>query len=82
MSNMSTTETYVRRQRIRVTKGAYAGSVWIVAGTLRTLVTDELRIVAWHPDSDTGPSDDDHPMLNRSMVNGVSAAEIDEIRTR
>lgn len=44
--------------------------------------TDELRIVAWHPDSDTGPSDDDHPMLNRSMVNGVSAAEIDEIRTR
>lgn len=44
--------------------------------------TDELRIVAWHPDSDTGPTDDDHPMLNKSFVNGVSAAEIDAIRTR
>jgi mannose-6-phosphate isomerase-like protein (cupin superfamily) len=43
---------------------------------------DSLDVVAWHPDSDTGPTDDDHPMLNRSLVNGVSAAEIDAIRTR
>lgn len=45
--------------------------------------TDEsdLLVVAWHPDSDTGPSHDDHPMVNRTMVNGVSAANIPEIRT-
>lgn len=28
----------------------------------------ELRIVAWHPDSDTGPTDDNHPMLNRTIL--------------
>lgn len=41
-----------------------------------------LRIVAWHPDSDFGPTDDEHPMLNRSFVAGVSAKDIPEIRTR
>lgn len=39
--------------------------------------TDEsLRIVAFHPDSDCGPSDASHPMLNRTMVEGTSAAEL------
>ena len=41
-----------------------------------------LDIVAWHPDSDFGPTDDEHPMLNRTLVGGVRAAELDSIRTR
>lgn len=28
----------------------------------------ELTIVAFHPDSDSGPTDDDHPMLNRTII--------------
>lgn len=40
-----------------------------------------MDVIAWHPDSDTGPSDDDHPMINRTIVNGVSANQIDSIRT-
>lgn len=43
---------------------------------------DELRIVVYHPDSDFGPSDDDHPMLNRTIVDGTSAARLDKIRTQ
>lgn len=43
---------------------------------------DYLRLVIYHPDSDTGPSHDDHPMVNRTVVNGVSASKIEEIRTR
>jgi mannose-6-phosphate isomerase-like protein (cupin superfamily) len=43
---------------------------------------DSIRIVAWHPDSDTGPTDDDHAMLRRTLVNGVSATQLDDIRTR
>ena len=33
-------------------------------------VTDDepLVVIAWHPDSDTGPVDDDHPMINRTQV--------------
>ncbi len=43
---------------------------------------DELRIVVFHPDSDTGPSHDDHPMLNRSFVDNKSAKDLNEIRTK
>lgn len=61
------------------------GMIWrIPADSLHRFRTEgeTLDIIAWHPDSDTGSSDDDHPMLNRSLVAGVSAAEIDAIRTR
>lgn len=27
-----------------------------------------LRIIAYHPDSDTGPTDENHPMLNRTYL--------------
>jgi quercetin dioxygenase-like cupin family protein len=32
--------------------------------------TSDLLIVAWHPDSDVGPTEDDHPMLNRTLRPG------------
>ncbi len=41
-----------------------------------------LRLVAYHPDSDYGPTDEEHPMLNRTIVDGVSAKHLDQIRTR
>lgn len=41
----------------------------------------ELLVIAYHPDSDTGPRHDDHPMVNRTIVNGISANVIPEIRT-
>ena len=42
----------------------------IPTGRRHSFHTDRrsLRIVAWHPDSDCGPTDDDHPMLNRTVV--------------
>lgn len=43
--------------------------------------TSTMDVIAWHPDSDTGPSDDDHPMINRTIVDGVSANAIGQIRT-
>lgn len=43
---------------------------------------DTLDVIAFHPDSDTGMTDDDHPMVNRTIVDGVSASRIPEIRTR
>jgi len=41
-----------------------------------------LRIVIFHPDSDCGPSRESHPMLNRTIVNGRSANQLDDIRTQ
>lgn len=30
-----------------------------------------MDVIAWHPDSDYGPQDENHPMVNRTMVGGV-----------
>lgn len=36
----------------------------------------EMEIIAYHPDSDYGPTDQDHPVLNRTMIDGISAAKL------
>lgn len=41
-----------------------------------------MDIIAWHPDSDTGPRDQDHPMINRTIVDGTSARYLDAIATK
>ena len=43
---------------------------------------DTMDIIAFHPDFDTGMTDDDHPMINRTIVEGVSARHLENIRTR
>ena len=35
-----------------------------------------LSVIAFHPDSDFGPHDDFHPMVNRTIVNGVPASQL------
>jgi hypothetical protein len=42
----------------------------------------DLRVLAFHPDSDFGPTHQFHPMLNRTMVDGVSASLIPTIQTK
>lgn len=41
-----------------------------------------MVVIAYHPDSDTGPTHESHPMINRTMVDGVSAARLDALHTR
>lgn len=41
-----------------------------------------MKLVAYHPDSDFGPTDEEHPMLNRTMVGEVSAKDMPEIQTK
>lgn len=38
--------------------------------------SDSLQVIAWHPDSDFGPTHRDHPMINRTLINGTSAARL------
>jgi len=40
-----------------------------------------LDVIAFHPDSDFGAEDDYHPMINRTIVDGVSARNLAGIRT-
>lgn len=47
------------------------GSVFtIAAGAEHCFHTDDqaLQVIAFHPDSDTGPTHGDHPMLNRTIL--------------
>ncbi len=41
-----------------------------------------MTVIAYHPDSDYGPQDDDHPMINRTIVDGISASQIFDIQTK
>lgn len=41
-----------------------------------------LLIVAFHPDSDFGPTHEDHPMISRTLVEGVSASFLPDIQTK
>jgi len=38
--------------------------------------TDSLSVIAFHPDSDFGPEDDNHPMVNKTIVDGIPAAQL------
>ncbi|MGC0154779.1 cupin domain-containing protein [Chromobacterium vaccinii] len=63
----------------------------LVAGKIFVLPADEihsfhtehspLRIVIYHPDSDFGPTHEEHPMINRTLVDGVSLAGDNRYRT-
>jgi quercetin dioxygenase-like cupin family protein len=44
--------------------------------------SEPVRIMAYHPDSEFGPSHEEHPILNRTLVDGVDAARIAAIRTQ
>ena len=42
---------------------------------------EEMVVVAYHPDSDYGPTHEAHPMINRTVVRGVPASQIESIHT-
>mmetsp|Transcript_7812 Transcript_7812/g.14719 ORF Transcript_7812/g.14719 Transcript_7812/m.14719 type:complete len:1375 (+) Transcript_7812:442-4566(+) len=41
-----------------------------------------LDVIAFHPDSDYGPTNTNHPMVNRTIVDGISASLIPSIQTQ
>jgi len=43
---------------------------------------NSMSVIAYHPDSDFGPNHQDHPMINRTIVDGISAKHIEAIQTR
>lgn len=55
----------------------------ILAGGKHSFITEKhtLDIVAFHPTTDVGPTDEAHPMINRTIVDGISAANLPEIQT-
>lgn len=44
--------------------------------------TETMDVIAFHPDSDWGPTDQVHPMVNRTIVDGISASLLPEIQTK
>jgi hypothetical protein len=41
-----------------------------------------MNVIAFHPDSDFGPEDEFHPMINRTIVDGISANQLKNIMTK
>jgi quercetin dioxygenase-like cupin family protein len=63
-----------------------AGMIWVIhtdgVHKFQTPHGEHLRVLAYHPDSDYGPTHQFHPMLNRTIVDGVSAKDLPEIQTK
>lgn len=60
------------------------GQVFVIpANGLHSFRTTDspMSVIAFHPDSDYGPTNEVHPMINRTMVDGISASQLEEIRT-
>jgi mannose-6-phosphate isomerase-like protein (cupin superfamily) len=57
---------------------------WIPANCLHHFCTQEshLTVIVFHPDSDTGFTHQNNPMLNRTMIGEISAADLPQIQTR
>jgi quercetin dioxygenase-like cupin family protein len=56
-----------------------AGDLFVIEpDTLHSFHTEasSLTVIAFHPDSDFGPHRDDHPMVNRTIVDGVAASRL------
>jgi hypothetical protein len=53
-----------------------AGQVFVITAESPhcfTTAGGEMVVIAYHPDSDFGPTDEEHPMVNRTIVGGVPA---------
>lgn len=63
-----------------------AGMIWVIhtdgVHKFQTPYGEHMRVLAYHPDSDYGPTHQFHPMLNRTIVNGVSANQLTDIQTK
>ncbi len=66
-----------RDQNIPLTPG---NAFVIKTGTIHSFNTNNssMDVIAYHPDSDVGMTDLDHPMINRTLVDGISASKIGE----
>lgn len=55
----------------------YPGQVFSIAAegvhAFSTPYGEGMSVVAYHPDSDFGPTHEEHPMLNRTIIDGLSA---------
>ena len=62
-----------------------AGTSFVIPANVlhafETSESDTLDVIAFHPDSDFGPAPTDHPMINRTVVGGVSASLLPDIQT-
>ena len=61
------------------------GQAFVIAPeVLHSFVTgtnQEMIVIAYHPDSDFGATHENHPMINKTIVAGVSAANLIDLQT-
>ncbi len=60
------------------------GAIFLIpAETVHGFLTGDrdMTVIAYHPDSDFGPDHQDHPMINRTLVEGTSAKYLSGIQT-
>lgn len=65
----------LNKEKIELKKG----QVFIInTDVLHSFKTEksDMLIVVYHPESDFGPTDKNHPMINKTIIDGISASKI------
>lgn len=63
----------------------FSGLTFIIRAEARhsfKTAEEGMIVIAYHPDSDYGPTHEAHPMINRTVVRGVPASQLGSIHTR
>ena len=58
---------------------------FIPKDTIHSFKTDKnerMTVIAFHPDSNFGPTHQIHPMINNTIVNNISASQLPEIQSK
>ena len=57
---------------------------WIPTGLIHSFHTEEshLDVIAWHPETVFGPTDEDHPMVSRTLIEGRPVSEFEGVLTK
>lgn len=75
-------QLFIIHEDIGETRQGLDGNIHPVGSHCFSTFEGTMDVVAWHPNSDFGPTDEEHPMVNMTFVDGVSAKYLDEIRTK
>ena len=71
---------------VRVRTPLKAGMGWWIptglAHSFHTGPDETMDVIAWHPESTFGPTRDVHPMIERTLINGIPATHMQDIRTK
>ena len=80
-ADLYTGQVFIIHEETGIREKGQDGDMYLSGSHCFQTFEKTMDVIAFHPDSDWGPEHEEHPMINRTIVDGISAKYIDEIKT-